>query len=541
MTDKQHPPLRIWRDDTDQTPSAEPWPAESLGQFAEAFRQLTGYRLRWESEAAGAGRTDRAAPAVSPPAAVPPGRLELDLNHPADTLPQREPPQAVIDLTEAASQLVAGLLRSQHMLRAREAELATAVPVVARPEEASLLAERLEAVLRSGARAVDCDAAGLYLLDEATTVLKLRAAWGLPPDRLGQPPRRLSGALADLEAMLGHAVVLEDQRLAPYWNPPEEFTAAVCLPVVSASQILGTLWVFSRTERPFSDAQVDVLETVAGRLAAELERRTLLREVAAARRGRTIWAAVRQFLQERQPKKMLDAGRWDVAWHIDQAEHQAGTFCQWVLRPDDTIVLLAGAAIHDGIPGAVALHGLRMAACSYAKTATNPAELIEGTNRTVWEVSPGDELASLFCAFLDPESAHLSWAAAGRAETARIHPTKRGKSSGKPEFFSAAPAIGLDEELSVPVYEATVDPSDALLVRVSSPEWPQPNGSRKPPRGRGKPVAWFPRTFSGSGSAGQLLAELTARSVRHDANPTPAAWVALRADGPHGRDGAKSV
>lgn len=473
---------------------------------------------------------------------MPFGRLEVDLSDPADATRPDELPQAIVDLTEAASQLVANLLCTQQALRAREAELATAVPVVARPEEAALLADRLEAVLRSGARAVGCDAAALYLLDDATTMLKIRAAWGLPPERLGQPARLLSGALADLEAMLGHAVVLEDQRLAPYWNPPEDFAAAVCLPVASASQILGTLWVFSRTQRPFSDAQVDVLETVAGRLAADLERRTLLREVAAARRGQTAWTAVRQFFQQRQPPGPFDTERWDVAWQIDWPEQQAGALCQCVLRPDDTVVLLAGAEKQDGIAGAVALHGLRMAACSHAKTAADPADLLNKTNRAIWETSPGDEMASLFCAFLHPQEDRLSWAAAGNVEVARLDLLEGGRPRGKSEIVAAAPPIGLDEQLSAPVHESSLDPAAAFLVRVGPPDWPQPSRSHATSHRRPEPVEWCRPKSALCGSAATLLAAMVGKSQQpNSGSSAPGASLVIRTSGPRAVDSPKSV
>ena len=71
--------------------------------------------------------------------------------------------------------------------------------LVVRREDQKHLAARLEAVLRAGAEAVGGDAIALYLLDEATTELKLRCSWGLPFDRLVAPARPLQGAVADLE------------------------------------------------------------------------------------------------------------------------------------------------------------------------------------------------------------------------------------------------------------------------------------------------------------------------------------------------------
>ena len=138
------------------------------------------------------------------------------------------------------------------------------------------LAERLEAVLKAGTEAIGCQAAGLYLLDEATSELKLRAIWGLPEERLLAPARPLRGAVADLEALVGHAVVLEDTSLLQHWRCPEEFPAAVCVPVSTPSIPLGTLWVYCDESRDFSPEQTNLLEIIAGRLAADLEREMLL-------------------------------------------------------------------------------------------------------------------------------------------------------------------------------------------------------------------------------------------------------------------------
>jgi hypothetical protein len=132
------------------------------------------------------------------------------------------------------------LLHTRTALAEREAELAAGVPLLSNPQEKRHLAIRLETVLAGGAEAVGCQAAAIYLLDEATSRLKLRSCWGLPMDRLTAPARPLKGAVADLESLLGHAVVLQDTSLMPSWNVPEDYPAAVCVPVSTSTTILGT-------------------------------------------------------------------------------------------------------------------------------------------------------------------------------------------------------------------------------------------------------------------------------------------------------------
>ncbi len=179
-------------------------------------------------------------------------------------------------LAAAMVELVNNHLAAETALWRREAELASCVPVVTRADEQEHLAARLENILKAGADALECQAAGLYLLDADTTQLKLRSAWGLPRTRLLQPPRLLSAAIGDLEALAGHAVVLEKAALAEVWSLPEAFPAALCVPVSTPSVPLGTMWLFCQQERPFTDAELNIAEVVAGRLASELEREMLL-------------------------------------------------------------------------------------------------------------------------------------------------------------------------------------------------------------------------------------------------------------------------
>jgi GAF domain-containing protein len=191
-------------------------------------------------------------------------------------------------LATALAGNLALLTRTRRALRASEAELAAGVPIYIEPTQAGALADRLEAILRGGARSAGCTAAALYLLDEATSNLKLRASWGLPAERLTDAPRRLATELADLEALLGHAVVLEDTALLASWPVPEACGAAVCLPVAAESSLLGTVWFFAPQPRDFDDRETETLEIIAGRLAVELELAMLRSAVAGGRNNLAI-------------------------------------------------------------------------------------------------------------------------------------------------------------------------------------------------------------------------------------------------------------
>jgi putative methionine-R-sulfoxide reductase with GAF domain len=248
-----------------------------LVRICEAFEQATGWRLQYEPSPQKVQNPNLvwSAP-VDPGVGASLGLIRTGFVPSAPTDRPDAQLLAAVALAEAIAQLWAETVALRQAVRSREAELAADVPVVARREDAGRTAQRFEAILKAGAEAVHCQAAALYLLDAATTTLKLRTVWGLPERKLLEPARELAGALADLEALLGHAVVLTDSAMQRYWHAPESAAASVCVPVSSPTTPLGTLWIYSDAPRDFSDHETNLIEVVAGRLAAELEREVLL-------------------------------------------------------------------------------------------------------------------------------------------------------------------------------------------------------------------------------------------------------------------------
>ena len=261
---------------TEQESSAyENGEGDVIERICTAFHDVTGYRLTFDPQL-----ETKPANRVSLP--LPDGKRKtaptLELATEPDRVTESDPFEACRTFAETLSDLVTKLHVTRTALREREGELAAAVPLVCDPEEdRHQVADRLEAVLGAGVQAVGGTAAALFLLDDFTQHLKLRAHWGLSDDRFAAPPRLLRAATADLEALVGHAVVLDKPTAFETWNAPESFGSAVCVPVSTATVPLGTLWLFDEAPRNYDDAEVGIIEVVAGRLAAELEREILLR------------------------------------------------------------------------------------------------------------------------------------------------------------------------------------------------------------------------------------------------------------------------
>jgi serine phosphatase RsbU (regulator of sigma subunit) len=426
-------------------------PIAPLAPLVAAFERATGWQLRLEQTPAGLGETwsttiDSCGQAVE----------RLVLCSPADAaaldLEQARP------LAKAIGEILSETSRLRHAVREREAELAAGVPVTLRKNEEAHLAERLEAVLKGGAEAMGCQAAGLYLLDETTTELKLRACWGLPPERLLAPARPLRGSIADLEALVGQAVVLEDTSLLPHWRCPENYPAAVCVPVSSPSIPLGTLWVFSDEQRDFSPEETNLLEIVAGRLAADLEREMLLTQGAAGKLRDKQFHLAARWLSDRLPSIAPLVDGYEIAGWTQPAEEVGGDFHDWSVLDDGRVSLAVGdadGALLEAALGATSLHTALKAHAAYRHCAS---ALLTRVNESLSAASAGDQRASLAYALLEPATGEIELSLAGNAAVIVAGPENRLVTT------TDGPRLGEGGDSAFSQDQTTLQPGEMLVL-----------------------------------------------------------------------------
>ncbi len=432
----------------------------SLPEVLDGFRRATGWSLRYVAGPVPSPTNGLtwSAP-VNPGVGVPLGHLRLDPAGPgpagARSPVEQESARA---LASALSGMVGELIQVRHALWQRAAELAAGVPVVPHPDEQQHLAARLQAVLKGGAEALGCQAAALYLLDEATTELKLRSSWGLPPDRMTAPARPLRGAVADLEALLGHAVVLSNPELMRHWKAPENVAAAVCVPVSTPTTLLGTLWVYCTERRDFDDRQTNILEVVAGRLAADLEREILLREGIDAARFKRQLAAVEQLQQNQLPAISPVLDGWDLSGWTLQSESVGGDFYDWFCLPDGLLAAAVGDAMDRGLQAAMAAGALKAALRAHGQYHRQAEQALKQINLTLWTGSAGDQYATLFYGLIETGTGRVCYCSAGRPGIVLLR-------NGRWESLShPSPPLGEGPETNYEPFGCELQPGEALVA-----------------------------------------------------------------------------
>ncbi|MCA9064826.1 MAG: GAF domain-containing protein, partial [Planctomycetaceae bacterium] len=386
----------------------DPWtPATGLDlpawhRLTDAYCRLTGWQLQCSMD------TETVPPRADGLGDIPElfgghaGHLyRIKSNSATESSVPAEGTEAGRDLAEALVHVFGELQETRRTLQHREAELATAIPVTSRGYDAANFNHRLQAVLRGTVEILKGSAAALYLLDDATSELKLRAQWGLPSLRFLQPARPLRGAVADLEALTGHAVVLQDAQLQSHWNVPENYASAVCIPVASPESLLGTLWFYADEVRDYSDADTQLLEIIAGRLAVELERRVLLQEAHRSTEDRELATQVEAWHQERALLTPPRINGWQVAATTVESGRMRGDFHCWRIDQQDRLWLASAAMAGPPVKCTLSATLLQGAVQAALASSISAEQILHTVNDVLWASSTGHDGASMFCGAIE--------------------------------------------------------------------------------------------------------------------------------------------
>jgi len=362
------------------------------------------------------------------------------------------------DLLKKIEGLVNRLEAAEQAVRRQEAELATGVSVSRRPDEQEELADRLEAILASATNSIRATACAVYLLDETTSELKLRSRYGLPVSRLSNPSRPLRGSLADLEALMGNAVLLEDTFSMPAWKSPEDFPSAMVVPIGSSSMPHGTIWFWSNESRKYTTAEVEIANLTAGRVMGELEQSILGKEVQQAKRLRRQVDKAANAQASRLPDGQPLHRDFDFDGWTFQGESLGGGFHDWDVNPSSMLVASVGSAGKTGPEGALIASSIQAAFRTLWPTKSIPAQMMQFAADMMLGIQPDEWTASAALVQLNPESGYGMLSAAGSVQSFII------SNRGFRPIGSIAPALASQPDASYKNHRFVLQPGEVLVA-----------------------------------------------------------------------------
>ncbi len=320
-------------------------------------------------------------------------------------------------LLASIERIVARLDLAEETVRRQEAELATGVGVSSHSDRGRETADRLESVLDSVARSVGAVAGALYLLDDDTSALKMRACIGLPKTRLMAPARELRGSLADLEALLGNAVLLSDIEMMPAWPSPEDFASALVVPVGSTTMPHGTMWFWSDKPRPYSATEVEVANLAAGRVMCEIEQSILGHEVHQSRATQKQIDTASLIQASMLPDNQVLHQDFDVNGWTFQNGSIGGGFHHWDINHQEMMTLSLGNAGQRGPEGAIIATSIQSIVRTLWQGNANPTSIMRSVNDTLWSMPDADWSASMGLIQINPVTGYGSLCIAGDVQS----------------------------------------------------------------------------------------------------------------------------
>ena len=140
------------------------------------------------------------------------------------------------------------------------------------------LEEVLALVASKVAEALEADACFVYLYDERSDELVLRATHGTRVEEMTKRPRMRPGegitgtAAADRAPIMIPGQAHLDPRFKGFSNLPEdEYESILAVPILAREKLAGALNVRTRAPREFSGAEIELLVAIAAQVAQTIE------------------------------------------------------------------------------------------------------------------------------------------------------------------------------------------------------------------------------------------------------------------------------
>jgi anti-sigma regulatory factor (Ser/Thr protein kinase)/putative methionine-R-sulfoxide reductase with GAF domain len=254
---------------------------------------------------------------------------------------------------------------------------------------------------------LDADTATVLLLDAPTGQLVATAARGIEEEVFQAMRVPLGSGFAGRVAAGRKPVVIDDVHDADVVNPlfrQKGIRSLLGVPLLAGDRLLGVLHVGALVPRRFSEADVDLLQMVADRVALAAQAQLSETE----RRAAVVLQ--RSLLPDRLPQvpglevaiRYIAGGEGDVG----------GDWYDMFTLPSGWVCMTVGDVVGRGLRAAAVMGRLRTAVRAYAlATRSDPAAILERIDRMLRQFEPG-EMATAVLALLEPsfDRIHISLA-----------------------------------------------------------------------------------------------------------------------------------
>lgn len=357
---------------------------------------------------------------------------------------------AACEVTRVFAGVLSRLAAVHGKLRSRSRSAASLNHVTASLPQSDDLRTRLAGLLQAAAQSAGLWSAAFYLIDPATSRLRLRATHNLPAKNV---PAICAEQLAVTQ--------FDRQRPEDAAWLPEGFAVGIAAPVLWQSQVVGSLWCFDRRRRLLGEWELQVLQSVAAQIASVLERTVLMEESAQRRQLKSDLRFASRTLSAGQWQPLPDDCRLDVSLRTATVIEVGGDLCDVIPLGNGRTLIAIGDAVGHGIPAAMlasmARGALGVLIARLAPHELNTPSLMISINRALHAVTRSEQFVTLTLAILDARTGVLTYTNAG-------HPPPLLLRDGEwQSLTSHGLFLGVSPEATYQATELSLHPHDVLV------------------------------------------------------------------------------
>jgi sigma-B regulation protein RsbU (phosphoserine phosphatase) len=275
------------------------------------------------------------------------------------------------------------------------------------------LAFALSQLLKAATHLTNSRSAAFFLLDTSTSRLKLRAVYQLAGDEVPCAIRELRTSRPDLRALASAPVAL--RSAAPGGHPlfPAQMRRAMVVSVESEQIPFGTLWVYDRRAKAYSQRDMHVLQSIAAQAAAVLERSALIHgDKLQQRLCRDVRAASESQTDSNLQELPIDC-RFDMSARCTSCYELGGDLCEVIRLSGDRTAIAVGDASGNSIPAAMIMSAVRGALLTHLADAGDAAELVSKLNSGLCRIARAHQFMSLCYGVYDAAHWRFTYCNAG--------------------------------------------------------------------------------------------------------------------------------
>jgi GAF domain-containing protein len=169
--------------------------------------------------------------------------------------------------------------QSQTAVRRMETLAAVAQAISAE----SYLERILQAISEMLAETLDSAVCSILLVDDEKKELTVSAARCSAPDYMHRMPIRMEGSLIEYVIRQGHPIIIPNIHNEKQYRYPElarksGLMSLLAAPLTSQGKVIGSINIYTRDERAFSDDEVGFVKVVAGQAAIAIQNARLMSE-----------------------------------------------------------------------------------------------------------------------------------------------------------------------------------------------------------------------------------------------------------------------